>query len=259
MRKIIVLAEGAGWDELVGGLRPDGTRFSGAIEQISSLLLLKDAEDYNEKIVRAAAGMCERERRTLEAIKLYNISGAYQTVAACLAQALGDCVSQPDGGGEEGQKVESTAREIYYHYSRLNRAAGRERDAVAMLLRIREATAAKVAGRFEAALEAIESTDLVPFESDTARLNRRAAEFESTYHDSVKRNLPTYLPLTMEILAELHRKIKNSAMVDASKKMALDTLRVKSRSLVMFAGMLRFRMLPEVYSYLARLDVEIAL
>ena len=27
VRKIIVLAEGVGWDELVGGLRPDGTRF----------------------------------------------------------------------------------------------------------------------------------------------------------------------------------------------------------------------------------------
>lgn len=27
VRKIVVLAEGAGWDELVGGLRPDGSRF----------------------------------------------------------------------------------------------------------------------------------------------------------------------------------------------------------------------------------------
>ena len=27
VRKIIVLAEGSGWDELVGGLRPDGSRF----------------------------------------------------------------------------------------------------------------------------------------------------------------------------------------------------------------------------------------
>ena len=125
----------------------------GAIEQVQSLLLLKDSEDYNEKIVRAAAGMCERERRTLEAIKLYNISGAFQTVVTCLAHALGDCVSQPDGGGEDGQRIEVTAREIFYHYSRLNRAAGRERDAVAMLLRIREAIAAKAAGRFEAALE----------------------------------------------------------------------------------------------------------
>ena len=56
-------------------------------------------------------------------------------------------------GGDDGQKIESTAREIYYHYSRLNRAAGKERDAVYMLLRIREAMAAKEAGRFETALE----------------------------------------------------------------------------------------------------------
>ncbi|KAI5120231.1 hypothetical protein M0805_000045 [Coniferiporia weirii] len=259
VRKIIVLAEGAGWDELVGGLRTDGTRFAGAIEQIAQLLLLKDSDDYNDKIVRASAAMCERERRTLEAIKLYNIAGAHETVIACLAQSLGEVVAQPDGASEDGRKVEATAREIYYHYARLNRAAGKERDAVYMLLRIREAMAAKEAGRFEAALEAIESTDLVPFEGDTAKLNRRAAEFEVSHHDAVKRNLPTYLPLTMEILSELHQKVKHSAMAEASKKMALDSLRVKSRSLVMFAGMLRFRMLPEVYSYLARLDVEIAL
>lgn len=59
----------------------------------------------------------------------------------------------------------------------------------------------------------------MPFEGDTAKLNRRAAEFETTYHDSVKRNLPTYLPLTMEIISELHKKTKNLPINDASKKM----------------------------------------
>jgi hypothetical protein len=67
--------------------------------------------------------------------------------------------------------------------------------------------------------QAIESTDLVPFEGDTAKLNRRAAEFESTYHESIKRNLPAYLPLTMETLSELHKKTKTSSMNEASKKM----------------------------------------
>ena len=133
------------------------------------MLHLKDSEDYNDKIVRVAASMCERERRTLEAIKLYNIAGAHQTVIACLAQALGEVVAQPDGGGEEGRRVEATAREIYYHYARLNRAAGKERDAVYSLLRIREAIVAKEAGRFEAALESIETTQLVPLEGDTAK------------------------------------------------------------------------------------------
>jgi nuclear pore complex protein Nup93 len=39
----------------------------------------------------------------------------------------------------------------------------------------------------------------------------------------------------------------------------LATLRKKSRSLMVFAGMLRYRLSPDVYSYLARLDVEVAL
>lgn len=36
-------------------------------------------------------------------------------------------------------------------------------------------------------------------------------------------------------------------------------LRKQSRSLMIFAGILKYRMSPDVYSYLARLDVEIAL
>lgn len=39
----------------------------------------------------------------------------------------------------------------------------------------------------------------------------------------------------------------------------LANIRKKSRSLMVFAGILKYRMSPDVYSYLARLDVEIAL
>ena len=86
-------------------------------------------------------------------IKLYNIAGDYETVVTCLTQALGEVISQPDAGGEEGKSIEATAREISHHYSRLNRAAGKERDAIYMLLKIRDATNLKSAGRLEAALE----------------------------------------------------------------------------------------------------------
>ncbi|TFY73574.1 hypothetical protein EWM64_g10438, partial [Hericium alpestre] len=44
VRRIIVLANpGPAWDELVGGFRADGTRFSGVIEQGAALLKLQDA------------------------------------------------------------------------------------------------------------------------------------------------------------------------------------------------------------------------
>ena len=46
-----------------------------------------------------------------------------------------------------------TARELSHHYTRLNRAAGKARDALHMLLKIRDATTLKAAGRLDAALE----------------------------------------------------------------------------------------------------------
>jgi nuclear pore complex protein Nup93 len=89
--------------------------------------------------------------------------------------------------------------------------------------------------------------------------------------------LHAYLPLTMDALAGVHQKVKASIVADTTRQMVCDAspaalwclhllylqtltmLRQKSRSLMIFAGMLKYRMSPDVYSYLARLDVEIAL
>ena len=48
-------------------------------------------------------------------------------------------------------------------------------------------------------------------------------------------------------------------LITNSDEQTLASLRKKSRSLIIFAGNLKYRMSPDVYSYLARLDVEIAL
>lgn len=47
VRKIIVLAEGAGWDEFVGGLRPDGSRFVSYIVTDDIFLLIIPQGWYN--------------------------------------------------------------------------------------------------------------------------------------------------------------------------------------------------------------------
>ena len=123
----------------------------------------------------------------------------------------------------------------------------------------------------------MESTDLVPLDGDVAKINRRAEEFKEL-HDSLQRNLHTYLPLAMDAIVGVYQKLKASSnTVDASRQMVwanfshvtqmnltdclqtLAALRKKSRSLMVFAGMLRYRLSPDVYSYLARLDVEVAL
>jgi nuclear pore complex protein Nup93 len=92
----------------------------------------------------------------------------------------------------------------------------------------------------------------------------------------LQRNLHTYLPLTMDAIVGVYQKLKASSnTIDASRQMVrvdhnvlsnltcgfqtLAALRKKSRSLMVFAGMLRYRLSPDLYSYLARLDVEVSL
>ena len=87
-----------------------------------------------------------------EAIKLYNLAGEYATVVGVLARALGNTIAQPSVD-DKARGVERTAADVLRHYERTNRAAGKERDAVVRLLRVREAMDAKDAGRFEQALE----------------------------------------------------------------------------------------------------------
>lgn len=258
VRRIIVLGNsGPGWEELVGGFRSDGSRFSGVIEQGATLLQLKDSKQFNEQILVRAAKHCEENDRISEAIKLYNLAEDYSTVISCLAQSLGNTVTQPSPD-EKARVIEKTATEILRHYERLNRAVGKDRDAVIRLLRIREAMDAKNAGRPEVALDIMESTDLIPLSGDVAKITRRAEEFKDL-HEALQRNLQIYLPLTMDALVGVHQKVKQSVIADATRQMTLATARKKSRSLMIFAGMLKYRMSPDIYSYLARLDVEIAL
>ncbi|KAJ7259621.1 nucleoporin-interacting protein NIC96 [Mycena rebaudengoi] len=259
VRRIIVLGNsGPAWEELVGGFRGDGTRFSGVIEQGAALLHLRDAREFNEKILVKAAQHAAENDRVPEAVKLYNLAGEYSTVTACLAQALGNTIGLP-GADEKARAVERTAADILRGYERTNRAVGKERDAVVRLLRVREAVDAREAGRPDLALEIMESTDLIPLDGDVGRITRRAEEFKDL-HEALQRNLQTYLPLTMDALAGVHQRAK-AAMgpADATRQMTLTALRKKSRSLMIFAGILKYRMSPDVYSYLARLDVEIAL
>ncbi|KAJ7070195.1 nucleoporin-interacting protein NIC96 [Mycena amicta] len=190
VRCIIVLGNsGPGWEELVGGFRADGTRFSSVINQGTSLLGLRDTKEFNEHILVKAARNSEENDRIPEAIKLYNLAGEYGTVISCLAQALRKTIAKPSAD-EKARTVEQTAAEILWNYERTNRAVGRDRDAVICLLRIREAIEAKQAGQPEVALE---------------KITRKAEEFKEL-HEALQRNLQTYLPMTMDALAGVHQR-----------------------------------------------------
>ncbi|KAI0028083.1 nucleoporin-interacting protein NIC96 [Vararia minispora EC-137] len=255
VRRIVVLANsGPVWDELVGGFRPDGSRFPGVISQAMPLLKLSP-EEFHEHILQRAARDAQDADRHLEAIKLFNLAGDYTKVIMCLAQGLGKTVGQPAGGGQEGRDLEQTAREIIRHYERMNRAVGCERDAVVKLLKIREAMEARAQSRHDRVLDIMESTNLVPLETDPAKMTRRTEEFRNL-HNSLIDNAPVYLVLTMDAIVANYRLAKATLASDANKRVALDTFRTKGRAIASYVGMLTHRLPPEVLAHIHRLNVE---
>jgi nuclear pore complex protein Nup93 len=186
------------------------------VEQGAPLLRLSSAAKFNEHILARAAHASEQADRISEAIKLYNLAGQHTTVVSVLARALGASLSRVSAD-EQAHTLERTAAEVLRHYERTNRAAGREREAVVRLLRIREALDAKDAGRPEVALELMESTGLIPLDGDVGRITRAAEEFREL-HEALQRNLQTYLTLTMDVIAGIHARVKAAGTADANRQ-----------------------------------------
>jgi len=189
---------------------------SGLIEQNARLLRLTEVQQYNEHILLRAARRSEENDRISEAIKLFNLAGDYPTVVSCLAIALGNILAN-SGPDEKAHSIQRTAKEILHHYERTNKVVGRNYDAASNLLRIREAMEAKENGDLEIALGLLENTNLVPLAEDTMKIAKKVEEFKDL-HESVQRNLPVYLLLTMRTLAEVYHKVKNSTVADATKQ-----------------------------------------
>lgn len=116
-------------------------------------MLKLDKAKYYELILLPAAKQSEREKHINEAIKLYNLAEAPDTVIACLAHALSDIIDEPDNGGPMGVELAQTANEILRHYERTNRGAGKAKDAVIKLLKIRAARESMQRGNLDSALQ----------------------------------------------------------------------------------------------------------
>ncbi|GAA5917547.1 hypothetical protein JCM8208_005072 [Rhodotorula glutinis] len=265
------------YSELLGDVRNDGTKVPGQIERDLKLLHLADSRAYLLGIVKSAAERADLEQRFSEAILLYNLAEEYDAVIAVLNVELGNALSKPAGapsastaGLPEGFKgtvgmaagqedVALVAKSILEHYDRAAGMGGkvsrRRRETCEVLMRLKEALSLYESGKLEQALQTIESTNLIPLHSDLVHLIR-AAEDLASVDDAIVRNLDAVLVATMTVLYRLHQQLKESPYgADPSRQQRMQELRGKARSLMMFAGMLRYRLTSETYSQLTRLDV----
>lgn len=187
-----------------------------------------------------------------------NMADSPNIVLECLARALSNGLVDPHSVSTPLAELEQTATDILRHYEKTNKGLGKGKDTVIKLLHIRTAQEAWEKGRLDPALQAIEASQLFPLDGDLTTVTKFSEDFKN-HDETIVRNLHIFLPLTMAILHKQHDNIKTTAHSEPERQALLAALRRKSRSLVMFAGMLRYRMPTEVYNRLLESDVDIAL
>ncbi|BGP18714.1 hypothetical protein JCM10213_009192 [Rhodosporidiobolus nylandii] len=264
---------------LLGDVRGDGTKVPGQIERDLKLLHLPDSRSYLLSIVKSAAARADMEQRFSEAILLYNLAEEYDAVISVLNVELGNSLSRPSSipaahsaanaakvglaAAAAQEDVVAVARSILEHYDRSAGMGGRvsrkRRETCETLMRLKEGMRAYEQGEWEKALELIASTSLLPLtpasSGDLVALIR-SAESLPTLDDALVRNLDAVLVVTMTVLYRLHQALKESPYgADQSRVRRMEEVRGMARGVMMFAGMLRYRLTSDTYSQLTRLDV----
>ncbi|KAJ2076567.1 nuclear pore complex subunit [Coemansia sp. RSA 988] len=275
----------------LGDIQSDGTRKRGFLERYLPLLGITSSEQFSQTIIRRLADRSRDEGRLADTVLLYNLGERYNTVLNVLCKQLGELLylrgstngnngaassdySAPIGLGLGLDDVEGVARAVLAHYKQRDHIA-RVLDNAAVntcttLLAIMDFLNSHRRGAYEEALETIEATQLLPLASAKTNgstsvangMNNSDVAMATQYServraldDSITRNFSLVLLSTMDTLSRLYAGLKESMFLDAIKQANMQILRKKARTLMVFAGMIQFRMPSDTYAKLNRMDV----
>ena len=123
-------------------------------------------------------------------------------------------------------------------------------------MRLKHAASLYRSEQLTSALQVLESLHDVPVvaeaRTDGVALSRKAESFK-LYDDSITMNFSDIVLMAMNLLYKLHQSLKES--MERTNSVVLFEYQSQARALMMWAGMLRFRMSNETYCQLTRLDV----
>ncbi|KAI8319058.1 NIC-domain-containing protein [Martensiomyces pterosporus] len=263
---IRTLYERQEYAHFLGDIQSDGTRKRGMLERYLPLLGISTQEQFSQTIIRRLADRSRDEGRLADTVLLYNLGERYNTVLNVLCKQLGEVLflrgsgAADINGGAEGalEDVEGVARAVLTHYrQREHIARGLDDRAVTTcntLLSVVDFLSSHERGAYEDALRIIEATQLIPLSGDVASATQHA-ERVRVLDDAITRNFSLILLTTMDTLSRLYAGLKESPFLDAVKQANMQQLRKKARGVMVFAGMIQFRMPSDTYAKLNRMDV----
>ncbi|KAF8543439.1 Nup93/Nic96-domain-containing protein [Trichophaea hybrida] len=266
--------------KLLGDVHADGSRQKGAIEKRMKLIKLSDQCEFLRTITEQAAVQADDDGRAADAVLLYHLAEDYDTVVQILNKNLSGHIALDDGiigyQGLEGSSAHlppdssislasvddpaQLARNMLGMYQNnpniLRKISLRNREACGVLLRISDAKKYFEEGNWEECLAIIDHVDVIPLDprADIGNIRRRAQNF-GTLHETVARNVGIVLMMAVESCNRLGMELRDSAYADANKVQKLGELKGRTKSAMIYAGMIQYKLPAHVYAFLHSREV----
>ncbi|OBT79120.1 hypothetical protein VF21_01816 [Pseudogymnoascus sp. 05NY08] len=273
--------------KLLGDMRLDGQRITGAIEERMKLLHLVDTDDFMRTVIMQAASIADDSGRVTDAVLLYDLAGEYDNVITITNRALSEAVAVeigeekssltsfrpgPDQGipGHRGSlsltsvedpvKLAQTITAIYngkpmYH----EKITPINKETCRVLLRMNEAKSKVEAQNWTGALDIIASLQILPLEAHgDSNIIRQFAGKYAAFPETITRNIPNLIMWTGRSCEEQRSRLANSQYNsnDGTRRHMIEDLKRKAKDLTMYAGFLKYRLPPWVNDLLARIAAE---
>ncbi|KAJ5788078.1 Nucleoporin interacting component Nup93/Nic96 [Penicillium paradoxum] len=274
--------------KLLGDIRADGTRLKGAIEQRLDLIKLVDQQEFLKTITVQAAAVADDKGLITDAVLLYHLAENYDRVIDIINRALSDAIAVELGGampklqplrprgGEAGEGMEAgsslsltsvddpgvLAKNMISLYDSDRMYYGQirqvNRDACGLLLRMMEAKTQVEAGRWAPALDAINALNVLPLQAQgSVSYIRSTAQAFSSLPPIISRNVGHVIMWSITCIG-YERQKRAFGMYDSEVRQGLaDTLLVMAKDLMVFSGMVKYKLPPRVYETLARAGADI--
>ncbi|KAJ1673670.1 nuclear pore complex subunit [Spiromyces aspiralis] len=274
---IRVLYESREYAYFLGDILKDGSRKRGFLEQYYGLLGFKSKDEFVFGTTKQLADKSHKDGRLPDSVLLYNLAGQYNSVLKVMIKQLGEVLymhnnrgamaGSLEGRGDRGGTLDTAvgnpedvvhiAHAVLKHYESQDHIYSQiDKGNVTtchLLLSLINFVQAYSDGKLELALSIIQNTGLVPFDCDIAEATRKSEQIRDM-DPTITRNFADILLATMDIMSKLYAGLKESPYLDATRQANMDKLRRSVRSLMVFAGMIQFRMPPDTFARLNRID-----
>ncbi|KAJ5300568.1 uncharacterized protein N7443_005570 [Penicillium atrosanguineum] len=275
--------------KLLGDIHANGTRIKGAIEQRLDLINLVDQQDFLKNITIQAAGVADDKGLITDAVLLYHLAENYDRVIDIVNRALSDAIAVELGGTMPKlqllrPRVEQTQADTVAPGSSLSLTTvddpvilGKNmiglynsnqmyfdkirqinRDACGLLLRMMEAKMEVEAGRWAPALDHIDRLGVLPLQAQGSMpYIRSVAQAFSSFPEIISRNIGHVIMWSIACIGqERHKQVSGPYETDMHHGFAEQLLNM-AKDLMVFSGMVKYKLPPKVYEALARAGADI--